>query len=69
MQQNAPTKKIEEQVYQFLEHVATPPGAIIGYCASDMVLNMHSDASYLYIHATGKKQSGGTLLLGVALKK
>ncbi len=32
---------------QFLDYMATDPNAKIQYCASDMVLNLHSNASYL----------------------
>ena len=44
-QQSRPTKQTEQQVEQFLDYMATYPEAKIRYHASDMVLNVHSDAS------------------------
>ncbi len=46
-QQALPTKDTNNHVNQFLDYMATHPGAKIQYCASDMVLNVHSNASYL----------------------
>jgi hypothetical protein len=46
-QQSAPTKNTKKQVEQCLDYMWTHPDAIIQYRASDMVLNDHSDASYL----------------------
>jgi hypothetical protein len=46
-QQSAPTEKTMKQVNQFLDYMWTHPNAIIRYHASDMILNVHSDASYL----------------------
>ncbi len=46
-QQSAPTENTMKQVNQFLDYVWTHPDAIIRYRASDMILNVHSDASYL----------------------
>ena len=37
----------EKRVSQLLDYLATHPDAKIRYHASDMVLNIHSDASYL----------------------
>ncbi len=36
-----------KRVDQFLDYMWTHPDAIIWCCASDMILNVHSDASYL----------------------
>jgi hypothetical protein len=36
-----------KRVNQFLDYMWTHPDAIIRYRASDMILNVHSDASYL----------------------
>ncbi len=47
LQQAAPTENTMEHVNHFLDYMWTHPDAIIGYCASDMILNVHSDASYL----------------------
>jgi hypothetical protein len=47
LQQSAPTENTMKQVNQFLDYMWTHPDAIIRYHASDMILNIHSDASYL----------------------
>jgi hypothetical protein len=36
-----------EKTYQVLDYLATHPNATVKFCASDMVMNIHSDASYL----------------------
>jgi hypothetical protein len=46
-QQAAPTENTKKQVDQFLNYMWTHPDAIIRHRASDMILNVHSDASYL----------------------
>jgi hypothetical protein len=46
-QQVAPTKTMMEHVNQFLDYMWTQLDAIIWYRASDMILNVHSDALYL----------------------
>ncbi len=46
-QQSAPTENTMKQVNQFLDYMWTHPDAKIRYRASDMILNVHSDASYL----------------------
>jgi hypothetical protein len=46
-QQAAPTENTMKRVNHFLDYMWTHPDAIIWYCASDMILNYHSDASYL----------------------
>ena len=46
-QQAAPTQNTMKKVHQFLNYAATHPNAIITYHARDMVLAVHSDASYL----------------------
>jgi hypothetical protein len=47
-QQAAPTENTKKQVDQFLNnYMWTHPNAKICYCASNMILNVHSDASYL----------------------
>ena len=45
--QLAPTEQTLEKTLFFLDYAATHPDAILIYCASDMVLNIHSDASHL----------------------
>ncbi len=45
--QAAPTENTMKRVDQFLDYMWTLPDAKICYHASDMILNVHSDASYL----------------------
>ena len=46
-QQSSPTKNTEAAITHFLDYAATNPSAIIHYKASDMILHIDSDASYL----------------------
>ncbi len=46
-QQATPTENAKKQVSQFLDYMWTHPDAKICYRASDMILNVHSDALYL----------------------
>ncbi len=46
-QQVALTENTMNCVNQFLDFMWTHPDADIRYCTSDMILNVHSDASYL----------------------
>ena len=46
-QQAEPSENTMKLVKNILAYSATHPNAIITYCASDMVLSSHSDASYL----------------------
>ena len=41
------TERTEAQEQQLMDYFATHPHATIRYYASDMILNIHSDASYL----------------------
>ena len=45
--QSKATTNLEDEVHQFLDYCATHPNAGVRFVASDMVLAMHSDASYL----------------------
>ena len=45
--QAAPTETTTRKTLQFLNYVATHPDTILAYSTSSMVLNVHSDASYL----------------------
>ncbi len=47
MQQLAPTHKIMEEIKQLLDYCACQEEAVITYCASDMILAVHSNAGYL----------------------
>eukprot|EP00957_Ditylum_brightwellii_P203945 15336885-Ditylum_brightwellii.AAC.1 len=46
-QQEHPTSKTAEAITKLLNYAATHPDAILRYYASNMVLHIHSDASYL----------------------
>ena len=46
-QQSAPTKETLDCVNQILDYMWTHPDAKIRYKAFDMILNVHSNASYL----------------------
>ena len=62
-QQSAPTEQTRNRVHQFLDYMATHPDAKIRYRASDMVLNVHSDASYLSA-PNARSRAGGYVFLG-----
>ena len=53
-EQAKPTEKTLKRVHQLLDYMHTNPNAVIQFRASDMILNVHSDASYL---SAGKGQS------------
>ena len=53
-------------VNQFLDYIRTHPDAIIRYHASDMILNVHSDASYLSA-PKARSCAGGHFFLGSLL--
>ena len=61
-QQNKPTEVTMKWVNQFLDYMATNPHAKIRYRASDMILNLHSDASYLSA-ANARSRAGGYFFL------
>jgi hypothetical protein len=48
-EQTKATEKTQAAKNQVLDYLATHPDATIRYHASDMVLNIHSDASYLSV--------------------
>ena len=45
--QAEPTKETMDNIKLFLDYAASPQDAILTYQASDMVLIVHSDKSYL----------------------
>ena len=57
-QQASPTQNTMKNLHQFLNYVATHPDAIVTYYASDMVLAVHSDASYLS-ELNARSRAGG----------
>jgi hypothetical protein len=66
-QQSAPTENTMKRVNQFLDYKWTHPNAIIGYPASDMILNVHSDVSYLSA-LKACSHAGGYFFLGSLLR-
>eukprot|EP00804_Cyclotella_cryptica_P018372 CCRYP_015481-RA/>CCRYP_015481-RA protein AED:0.17 eAED:0.17 QI:0/0/0/1/1/1/2/0/862 len=62
-QQSNATEQTLKRCHHFLDYMATHPNARIRYHASDMILNVHSDASYLSVkHA--KCRAAGIFFLG-----
>ena len=62
-EQAEPTENTRKRVKQLLDYMATNPRAKIRFRASDMILNIHSDASYLTA-ARARSQAGGYFFLG-----
>ena len=58
-----PTDRTMERVEQLLDYMHTYPNAVVRYYASDMILNVHSDASYLSA-GRGRSRAGGYFFLG-----
>ena len=50
-------------VHQLLDYMATHPKSIIRFRASDMLLNIHSDASYC-LAGRGRSRAGGNFFIG-----
>jgi len=61
-QNNSNQQKTMKRVEQLLDYMHTNPKAAIQFSASDMVLNLHSDASYLSA-AQGRSRLGGYFFL------
>ena len=61
--QAAPTKNTLKRVHQLLNYMVTNPNAIVHFWASDMVLNVHSDASYRFT-PKARSRVGGYFFLG-----
>jgi hypothetical protein len=62
-QQAAPTENTMKRVNHFLDYMWTHLDAIIRHSASDMILNVHSDASYLSAPKACSR-AGGYFFLG-----
>ena len=58
-----PTELTLKRINQFLDYMATHPDAKIRFRASDMILNVHSDASYLSA-PKARSRAGGYFFLG-----
>jgi hypothetical protein len=62
-EQTKTTAKIQAATNQLLDYLATHPDATIRYHASDMILHIHSDASYLSV-SNARSRLGGLFFLG-----
>ena len=56
--QSAPTQKTAQQLTQLLDYCVCHPDATIKFTASDMILHVHSDASYLSAPKSRSKVGG-----------
>jgi hypothetical protein len=61
--QTKATEKTQAAMNQMLDYLATHPGATIRYHASDMILSIHSDASYLSV-SNARSRLGVLFFLG-----
>jgi hypothetical protein len=57
-EQNKATEKTQAATNQLLDYLATHPDATIRYHASDMILNIHSDAYYLSVSNAWSRLGG-----------
>ena len=66
-EQTVATELTEDKVHHLLDYLATHHDATIRYTASDMILNIHSDASYL-TEPKARSRQGGFYFLGTLPK-
>jgi hypothetical protein len=57
------TEKTQDATNQLLDYLATHPDATIRYHASDMILHIHSDASYISV-SNARSRLGGLFFCG-----
>ncbi len=57
-EQTKGTERTLEKAYQVLDYLATHPNAVVRFCTSDMVMNIHSDALYLSKPETKSRACG-----------
>jgi hypothetical protein len=62
-EQTKATEKAQAATNQLLDYLATHPDAAIRYHASDMILHIRSDASYLSV-SNARSRLGGLFFLG-----
>jgi hypothetical protein len=62
-EQTKATEKTQAATNQLLDYLATHPDATIRYHASDMILQIHSDASYLSV-SNARSRLGGLFFVG-----
>jgi hypothetical protein len=60
--QSSPTEDTMQRTRHLLDYVATHPDAIVSYAKSNMILSIHSDASYLS-KPKGRSHAGGHFFL------
>jgi hypothetical protein len=63
MEQTKATEKTQAATNKMLVYLATHPDTTIQYHASDMILHIHSDASYLSV-SNARSRLGGMFFLG-----
>ena len=56
------TESMEKEVKQFMDYCSTHPDAVVRFMASEMILALHSDASYLS-EPGAKSRAGGHFYL------
>jgi hypothetical protein len=62
-EQTKATEKTKAATNQLLDYLATHPNATIRYHASDMILHIHSDASYISV-SNARSRLGGLFFCG-----
>ena len=67
-QQSTPTKNTDEDVAHFLDYCATHPDAKIRFFASEMILQVHSNAAYMN-ETRARSTSSGHFPPGNQIKK
>ena len=67
-EQASATETTKKKVQQLLDYLATHPAAKVRYYASEMILNIHSDASYLS-ETRARSRVAGQYFLGSIPKK
>jgi hypothetical protein len=63
MEQSKATENTQAATNKMLDYLATRPNAAIRYHASNMILHIHSDASYLSV-SSARSRLGGLFFLG-----
>ncbi len=58
------TERMMEKALHVLDYLATHPDATIRFCATDMVMNIHTDASYLAEPKSRSRGACGHYFLG-----
>ena len=66
-QQSAPTENTDQDVKHFLDYCATHPDAKIHFFASEMILQVHSDASCMN-ETKARSTASGNYFLGNNIK-